>query len=336
MKILIATGIYPPDLGGPAQYAFGLEQLWRSNGHSVHVSAFGKLERSLPFGVRHLVYLFKTAWHYMRADTVLTLDTFSVAVPIAFLSLVFGKKSLVRIGGDFLWEWYVERTGKKVLLRNFYKTEVQNFSLKEKINFSLTKFTLRRMRGLIFTTVWQKEIWSEPYAIQKMPHVFTLQNYCGERLPSLVPAKKMFIGATRKLVWKNIDTLQNVFLRNDVAAAGALLSTTTLPHKEFLSTLQTSYAGILVSLGDISPNMILDCIRCGKPFICTKECGLYETLHSVGIWVDPLNEEEIAQKILWLCDADNYNAEVQKISTCTISQTWDTIGAEILRIATII
>ena len=29
MKILIATGIYPPELGGPAEYAKNLEYIWK-------------------------------------------------------------------------------------------------------------------------------------------------------------------------------------------------------------------------------------------------------------------------------------------------------------------
>ena len=47
MKILIATGIYPPDIGGPAQYAFNLEQEWKKLGHEVRVIKFSDV-RYLP------------------------------------------------------------------------------------------------------------------------------------------------------------------------------------------------------------------------------------------------------------------------------------------------
>ena len=58
MKILIATGIYPPDIGGPAQYARGVEEAWKKEGHEVKVLAF-RLERKIPTGIRHLYYFFR-------------------------------------------------------------------------------------------------------------------------------------------------------------------------------------------------------------------------------------------------------------------------------------
>ena len=39
MKILISTGIYPPDIGGPAQYARNLYATWKKQGHDVKVAA---------------------------------------------------------------------------------------------------------------------------------------------------------------------------------------------------------------------------------------------------------------------------------------------------------
>lgn len=86
MNILIATGIYPPEIGGPAQYAYNLENQFRAKGHNVDVRYFTKIERKLPTGLRHLYYLLKTLPAFVRADYILVLDTFSVAMPI--LSLI--------------------------------------------------------------------------------------------------------------------------------------------------------------------------------------------------------------------------------------------------------
>jgi hypothetical protein len=67
----------------------------------------------------------------------------------------------------FLWEGYVERTGDLVLLRDFYKTRLDKFSLKEKIIFYLTKWTLSHTDKVIFSTQWQKDIFMEPYQLHK-------------------------------------------------------------------------------------------------------------------------------------------------------------------------
>src|SRR3989344_3051483 len=91
MKILIATGIYPPDIGGPAQYTKGVEEAWRAQGHTVQVLSFG-IERKLPTGIRHLYYFFRVLFSLPRADFVFSPDTFSAAIPAFFASKLFGKR----------------------------------------------------------------------------------------------------------------------------------------------------------------------------------------------------------------------------------------------------
>src|SRR5688572_8529426 len=108
MRILIATGIYPPAIGGPAQYAKGLEDAFRHMGHLVTIKTYGTVEQKLPVGVRHVYFALKSMWAYFRADKIIVLDTFSVAWPMAMLASVFRKKYTIRTGGDFLWEAYVE------------------------------------------------------------------------------------------------------------------------------------------------------------------------------------------------------------------------------------
>ena len=40
LKILIATGIYPPDIGGPATYAYNLSRELTRLGHEVNVLTY--------------------------------------------------------------------------------------------------------------------------------------------------------------------------------------------------------------------------------------------------------------------------------------------------------
>jgi len=68
-------------------------------------------------------------------------------------------------------------------------------------------------------------------------------------------------------------------------------------YDSFVEKIHRSYAVILVSLGDISPNMILDAIRLNRPFICTKEVGIYDRIKGAGIFVDPLDEMAIESAI---------------------------------------
>src|SRR6185436_12172535 len=115
MKILISTGIYPPDIGGPAQYARNLYETWKRQGHEVKVAAY-RWERALPPLVKHVLYLSKIIRKGWNADMIVVLDTFLAAVPAMYACGLMRKKYVIRTGGDLLWEWYVERTGDLVLL----------------------------------------------------------------------------------------------------------------------------------------------------------------------------------------------------------------------------
>jgi hypothetical protein len=106
MKIVIATGIYPPDIGGPAYYAQGLSGALRAAGHDAPVVTYGVL-KALPTGIRHLAYMFRLTPSLIRADAVVALDTFSVALPVVILAQLFRVPVVIRTGGDFVWEHYL-------------------------------------------------------------------------------------------------------------------------------------------------------------------------------------------------------------------------------------
>lgn len=339
--ILISTGIYPPKIGGPAQYAKNLKEVFEKRGHIVSVGTFSG-EDNLPSGLRHLFFLMKIIPQIIKSDIVFILDTFSVGLPTVFACEMFGKKSVIRTGGDFLWEQYVERTGKKVLLSNFYKTEQDNFSTKEQIIFWLIRWTLQNTGRVIFSTEWQRDIFVEAYGLEKpaRPHesgaggekTVIVENYYGPKEESLEPNSKLFIGSTRDLKWKNVDLLKKVFYRIKSKNIEADLFTENLPFSDFVQKIKNSYAVILVSLGDISPNMILDAIRYNKPFICTKEVGIFERIKEAGVFVDPLDEQGIEKAILNLLDKDEYEKAVEKVKQFTFTHTWDDIADEFLEV----
>src|SRR3989344_5493017 len=165
MRILIVTGIYPPEIGGPAEYAKNLEEVWVSQGYQVSVKIFGRFKK-IPWGVRHIVFFLYILPSVVRADYIVTLDAFTAGVSTV-ASKLFNKKNIFRTGGDALWELYVERTSDMVLLRDFYKMRLNKLSLKEKIIFHLTKWALRNLSAIIWSTEWQKGIFMEPYNLTK-------------------------------------------------------------------------------------------------------------------------------------------------------------------------
>lgn len=329
-KILIATGIYPPAIGGPAQYAKELAESFRRHGEEVVVRTYN-LEYKLPTGIRHLFYFCKILPAVWQSDLIIALDTFSVGLPAVLASRLLGKKVIIRTGGDFLWEGYVERTNEKVLLRNFYTNTKERWNRKEQIIFYLTKLSLRLANLVVFSTDWQRKIFTPAYCL-KTNKTAIIENYYGPKDTFQAPAGKIFLGATRPLVWKNLDTLSKAFIAAKLEDRFLTLDLENEPYDKFITKMRHAYAVVLVSLGDISPNMILDAIRLGKPFILTRETGLYEKLRGIGIFVDPLNEKEIKEKILELAEPQEYARWRSRVEQFTYTHTWDEIRDEFIKL----
>jgi glycosyltransferase involved in cell wall biosynthesis len=323
MRILIATGIYPPALGGPAKYAQNLKKAWEQKGNEVVVKTYD-FEHTLPSGVRHIYYFFKIITEVIKADVIYALDTFSVGWPAVCAARLCGKKIVMRTGGDFLWESYVERTGDTVLLRNFYKNTQYNWSRKEQVIFKITKWLLRKVDMLIFSTEWQRDIFIPAYGLSTK-NIHIIENFYGDKQPNTEPIEKNFIAGTRKLKWKNLDVLKSIF--GEIPEA--TLDLNNYPHEDFMKRISECYATILVSLGDISPNMILESIRYSKPFIITEENGLMNRIKDIAITIDPKNPVQIKEKIFWLCKKENYDAQVEKLKKFTFTHSWEEIAQEV-------
>ena len=329
MKIVLATGIFPPDIGGPAQYAKELSSRWQELGHRVEVIVY-RLERKLPPVLSHFVYFARLSLRVYRAEVILALDTFSVAWPAVMAGLIFGKKVIIRTGGDFLWEGYVERTGDLVLLTDFYESRLGRLNLKERIIFRITKFVLRRATRIVFSTDWQRQIWVKPYKLD-LQKTSIIENFYGARRPAGAPKAKNFVGATRSLKWKNLGLVREVFLLAEVKKSGAILDEKKIgDHELFLTHLRESYAVILCSLGDISPNLILDAIMVGKPFILTSANGLTPRIKEVAILVDPQSKEAIKEAVLFLMKPENYERQKQKILNFKFEHSWGQMAEEYL------
>jgi glycosyltransferase involved in cell wall biosynthesis len=334
MKILIASGIYPPDIGGPAQYARNLYETWKKAGHEVKVAAF-RWERAFPPGLRHLFYfqkIFRKGWN---ADLILVLDTWA-AVPTMLACMLMRKKYLIRTGGDFLWESYVERTGDLVLFRDFYASRLNKLSRKERTVFKWSGMALRRAAGIIFSTDWQRQIFEKAYQLDRAKDSI-VENFCGPRQTPVVPENHSFVAGTRALKWKNVELLKQAFqtAKDQIESRGLEpieLDCGKAVYDSFVEKIHHSYAVILVSLGDISPNLIFDAIQVGTPFILTRETGIAERVKDCALFVNPQDKLDIAEKIIWLSDPKNHALQAEKVRKFTFVHTWNEIADEIVAV----
>lgn len=121
MKLVIATGIYPPQVGGPATYSKLLKDKLPEYGWEVEVINFGEYLK-YPKGVRHILYLYRVWRAAASSDLVYAQDPVSVGLPALLASRIAGKKFYLKIVGDYAWEQAVQRFGVTDLLDEFSTT----------------------------------------------------------------------------------------------------------------------------------------------------------------------------------------------------------------------
>lgn len=106
LKILLATPLYPPEVGGPATYAKILEEELPKHGWDVKIIKFKDVKR-WPKVLRHFLYFLKVLKSGGGTKIIFALDPVSVGLPAMLAAKLLGKKFFIKIVGDFAWEQYV-------------------------------------------------------------------------------------------------------------------------------------------------------------------------------------------------------------------------------------
>ncbi len=326
MKIVIATPFYPPEGGVLAVYAEGIEGALRGQGHTVTIVSLGFLKH-LPPGIRHFAYWFKVLFPVMRVNHVLLLDTWSVGVPAYLAASICRKPFSVRIGGDAVWEAYVERTGESIRLSDFYR-DARTFSLKEKIMRRLTQSLVQHARAVFFNTAFQKHIWSGVYPLPENTHV--LENFFPPKHNVSASTERIFVAANRTTAYKNQALLERAFARVRIKYQDAVLDTRVLSHDEHLLRLNTVYATIIPSISEVGSNIAIESVSRGKPFIMTEDTGTSERLSGCGLFIDTRSEEALARAIESMLQEEMYEGLRTRIQAFSFTRSWETIARDML------
>lgn len=126
MKILIATPLYPPEIGGPATHTKMLEKELPRYDIQFETVPF-QLVHKYPKIIRHLLYgyfLFKRA---RNVAFIYTLDGVSVGFPALVVSKLRRRPLVLRLGGDYAWEQGKQRFGVTRTLDDFTKEDKKQY-----------------------------------------------------------------------------------------------------------------------------------------------------------------------------------------------------------------
>ncbi len=307
MHILLATGIFPPAIGGPATYSTKLAEEFLKLGHRVTVVTYGR-KLMIEDPRLSIVFVPKSGtvlsrWRGYRralrkygadADAVIALSSVSTGVPL-LLSGLRKPKKILRLGGDFFWERYTDGGGMKSL-REWYGS---SFGFWKLLNTSFMEAILRSFDVLVYSTDFQRKIHEHAYA--ELPKSIVIENAVpsstpvpNSRPPSCSPLRLLFMG--RFVGFKNLPVLLDAVasmpdvsltlvgcgpLEGRLRARAGLLGLGSrvefrppVAGEEKRRTFLEHDVLILPSVTEISPNVALEAISEGLPVLLTDETGL--------------------------------------------------------------
>jgi len=328
MQFVITSGLGAKDTGGHSQYAINLSREFIKKGHEVECYCYGNIEKRLPIGIRHLYFFFKILNKIYKSDGILTLDSFSVGFPSLLAAKLFRKRIIARIGGDFLWETYVNETGNKIIFREFYNF-LPSLSFKQNIIFWTTKIFTKYIDYIVYNSEFQREIWQKAYLINSSKTSVIYNHIPTPTIAGIY--NNNFIWAGRDIPLKNVSILIKAVEEIQKKYPDVKLETiSNLPHEEVLTKIKNCRTAVLPSLSEMSPNFVIEAASYNKPFICTKESGLSELYPQGGIYIDPLNSEEIIEAMKKMLDNDEYTKHVADLKKIYKPHLWEQIAKEYL------
>lgn len=205
-SILITTGIYPPEIGGPATYTFLVEHELRRRGWNVEVLPFREV-RFLPKVVRHIVFFFLVVFCSFRKRYVYAQDIVSVGLPSLLATRIARKKFLVRVPGDFAWEQGTQRFGVKDNIDQFQNNK---YDWKTELLRSIQKFVVKSADKVVVPSdYFYNLVLNWGVSKERLERIYNGVSV-PEGLPEIEKREKVIVSAGRLVPWKGFDDILHI------------------------------------------------------------------------------------------------------------------------------
>ena len=334
MKITIATGIYPPEIGGPATYLRELVPFLKKKGWTVDVITYGAprkntitISRQNP--LRLLSFLSAVKKSARNSNVILATDTFSSGFPAAIAARSLKKRFIVRFVGDFAWEnarnqgltkdpfkvfqkkkyeWYTEilRKIQRWVLSNAEIITVSNFLQSVLLKWGIKKKNIK----VIYNAVPSMKLPARPVLRKKL-------NF---------DKKFVILNVGRVTVYKGVDKIVRMCakLRKDipelllfVVGDGPALEAAKKVAKQEMVTHIVNFVGkkdetevrkymksadvlVLNSEYEGMSHTLLEAMSVECPVIASDVCGNPELVKNKGLLFEYNNMDALKEQVLKL------------------------------------
>jgi len=227
LRILITTGIFPPDIGGPATQIERLatdlacRQTGLSrDGNIISVLTYGApakkarnfalhaVSKKWPSSLRQIIFLATTFWLARRADIVYTTDLYAPGYCSMLAAKFWHKKFVVRFAGDSAWESAQNLGLTQDDILTFQTTKYNLFVEKRKKQRAKI---LQSADGVVAVSNFMKElailIGVQP---EKIKVIYNAVDFFGSVPTRRRPAVPTLVYSGRITPWKGVEMLIRV------------------------------------------------------------------------------------------------------------------------------
>ncbi len=321
MNILITTGIFPPDAGGPATSVPWIADRLTERGHRVTVVTLGdgagtqherrsfslvRIRRSLPKPLRQLLTISRIVRTGRNSDV---LFAYGLPLETVLAGILLGKPVVMSIVGDPAWE--------RSVMRGWTRDGFDDFRSRRQgpgpeVLKAVRSWCARRARKIRVPSRYLEECvadWGVPreritvvYNALRSEESTAEEGTAPVRIPLRTGVK--FVAVGRLVPWKRIDavaaavaTVENAGLtivgdgpeRRRIEALVSKLGMSDRVHfaggrsrTETISLMAASDVFVLNSTYEGFPNTVLEAIGLGLPLIVTAAGGTPEAVRRAG------------------------------------------------------
>ena len=268
MRLVVATPLYPPEIGGPATYAKYLFEGLPEKGIEVELVKFSDIRR-WPRFIRHIMYERRLLQSLRKADAVLALDPVSTGLPAMRAARALGKPFFVKIVGDYAWEQGKQRFGIKQSLDEFVETPQHSLFVRV-MQRTQTSVAVAATK-VIVPSQYLKEIvvaWGIPEKKVEVIHN-------GIELPDALlgverPSGFLIVSSGRRVPWKGFEALERVVEREP---SWRLHIASGVPREEALGWVRAADAFVVNSSYEGLAHALIEAMMLGTPVVATAVGG---------------------------------------------------------------
>ncbi|HEY4412725.1 MAG TPA: glycosyltransferase family 4 protein [Gaiellaceae bacterium] len=328
MNVLVVSGIWPPDVGGPASHAPDVADFLAERGHHVEVVTTAWetpspapydvhwVARSLPPGVRHLRGAGLVRERAARADVVYTTGMFGRSFAG---STAARRPYVVKLTADPAFE--------RARRRGVVGGDVDAFQLRSGLRVAALRLArdleLRRAAHVFCPSDYLRTLavsWGIPAdrvsvlpnpapAVPELAPRDELRRSFGMDGPTLAFAGRLSVQKSLELALGAVDAVEGLsFVIAGDGDERARLQALAGPHVRFLGPqprqrvielFRAADASILSSSWENFPHTVVEALATGTPVIATRVGGVAEVVHDGenGLLVPPGDGDALADAV---------------------------------------